>query len=164
MTWSRIHSAPLRVLPKPRPASSSQVRQSPFGACWLGRPHQPQSCSIASSSRSLVCFRNAASCCGGSDASNSAHETFSDSDNFDLDRITVRRTGVFVGAGFAPAAARLHPEDRGRDAGTIVESVTLDSRNLVKERVQSRSLPRREFIAAFMAAAMWGARRQCTTA
>src|ERR1700687_5684159 len=52
MTWSRIHSAPLRVLPKPRPASSSQVRQSPFGACWLGRPHQPQSCSIASSSRS----------------------------------------------------------------------------------------------------------------
>src|SRR6202045_2150823 len=112
MTWSRIHSAPLRVLPKPRPASSSQVRQSPFGACWLGRPHQPQSCSIASSSRSLVCFRNAASCSGGSDASNSAHETFSDSANLDLDRITVRHTGVFVGAGFAPAAARLHPEDR----------------------------------------------------
>jgi hypothetical protein len=46
--------------------------------------------------------RNAASCSGGSDASNSAGETFSDSDNFDLDRITVRRTGVFVGAGFAP--------------------------------------------------------------
>src|ERR1700758_3454870 len=112
MTWSRIHSAPLRVLPKPRPASSSQVRQSPFGACWLHRPHQPQSCSIVSSSRSLVRFRNAASCSGGSDASNSAGETFSDSDNFDLDRITVRRTGVFVGAGFAPAAARLHPEDR----------------------------------------------------
>src|SRR5881394_198726 len=120
MTWSRIHSAPLRVLPKPRPASSSQVRQSPFGACWLGRPHQPQSCSIASSSRSAVCFRNAASCSGGSDASNSAGETFSDSDNFDLDRITVRRTGVFVGAGFTPAAARLHPEDRGRDAGALV--------------------------------------------
>jgi hypothetical protein len=35
-------------------------------------------------------------------------------------RITVRRTGVFVGAGFAPAAARLHPEDRGRDAGALV--------------------------------------------
>src|ERR1700756_2763458 len=120
MTWSRIHSAPLRVLPKPRPASSSQVRQSPFGACWLGRPHQPQSCSIVSSSRSLVCFRNAASCCGGSDASNSAHETFSDSANLDLDRITVPHTGVFVGAGFAPAAARLHPEDRGRDAGELV--------------------------------------------
>src|SRR5437763_11201930 len=57
---------------------------------------------------------------GGSDASNSAHETFSDSDNFDLDRITVRDTGVLVGAGFAPAAARLHPEDRGRDAGALV--------------------------------------------
>src|SRR5207248_7503706 len=120
MTWSRIHSAPLRVLPKPRPASSSQVRQSPFGACWLGRPHQPQSCSIVSSSRSLVRFRNVASCSGGSDASNSAGETFSDGDNFDLDRITVRQTGVFVGAGFAPAAARLHPEDRGRDAGALV--------------------------------------------
>src|SRR5438477_4998727 len=120
MTWSRIHSAPLRVLPKPRPASSSQVRQSPFGACWLGRPHQPQSCSITSSSRSLVCLRNAASCSGGSDASNSAHETFSDSANLDLDRITVRHTGVFVGAGFAPAAARLHPEDRGSDAGALV--------------------------------------------
>src|ERR1700722_10023965 len=120
MTWVRIHSAPLRVLPKPRPASSSQVRQSPFGACWLGRPHQPQSCSIASNSRSLVCFRNAASCCGGSDASNSAPETFSDSANLDLDRITVRHTGVFVGAGFAPAAARLHPEDRGSDAGALV--------------------------------------------
>src|SRR5580700_7668080 len=120
MTWSRIHSAPLRVLPKPRPASSSQVRQSPFGACWLRRPHQPQSCSIASSSRSLVRFRNVARCSGGSDASNSAGETFSDSDNIDLDRITVRRTGVFVGAGFAPAAARLHPEDRGSDAGALV--------------------------------------------
>src|SRR2546421_7149533 len=70
--------------------------------------------------RSLVCFRNAASCCGGSDASNSAHETFSDSANLDLDRITVRQTGVFVGAGFAPAAARLHPEDRGSDAGALV--------------------------------------------
>jgi hypothetical protein len=46
--------------------------------------------------------------------------SFSDSDNFDLDRITVRRTGVSVGAGFAPAAARLHPEDRGRDAGALV--------------------------------------------
>src|ERR1700731_2371727 len=119
MTWSPIHSAPVRVLPKPGPASSRQVRQSPFGACWLGRPHQPQSCSIASSSRSLVRFRNA-SCSGGSDASNSAGETFSDSDNLDLDRITVRRTGVFVGAGFAPAAARLHPEDRGSDAGALV--------------------------------------------
>jgi hypothetical protein len=42
-----------------------------------GSCHQPQSCSIASSSRSLVRFRNAASCSGGS---------------------TVRRTGVFVGA------------------------------------------------------------------
>src|SRR5580700_7644498 len=40
MTWLQIHSAPLRVLPKPRPASSSQVRQSPFGACWL-RPPAP---------------------------------------------------------------------------------------------------------------------------
>src|SRR5580693_2744658 len=120
MTWSRIHSAPLRVLPKPRPASSSQVRQSPFGACWLRRPHQPQSCSIASSSRSLVRFRNVARCSGGSDASNSAGETFSDSDNIDLDRITVRRTGVFVGGGFAPAATRLHPEDRGSDAGALV--------------------------------------------
>src|SRR5207248_9303254 len=120
MTWSRTHSAPLRVLPKPRPASSSQVRQSPFGACWLGRPHQPQSCSIASSSRSLVCLRNAASSSGGSDASNSAPETFSDSANLDLDRITVRHTGVSVGAGFAPAAARLHPEYRGSDAGALV--------------------------------------------
>jgi hypothetical protein len=55
-----------------------------------------------------------------SDASNSAGETFSDSDNLDLDRITVRRTGVSVGAGFAPAAARLHPEDRGCDAGALV--------------------------------------------
>src|SRR5947207_5163933 len=120
MTWSRIHSAPLRVLPKPRPASSSQVRQSPFGACWLGRPHQPQSYSIASSSRSLVCLRNAATCCGGSDASHSAHKTFSGTANLDLDRITVRHTGVSVGAGFAPAAARLHPEDRGGDAGALV--------------------------------------------
>src|ERR1700720_259221 len=78
MTWVRVHSAPLRVLPKPRPASSSQARQSPFGACWLGRLHQSQSCSIASSSRSLVRFRNAASCSGGSDASNSAGEWAAD--------------------------------------------------------------------------------------
>src|SRR5437764_11955539 len=119
MTWSRIHSAPLRVLPKPRPASSSQVRQSPFGACWLGRPHQPQSCSIASSSRSLVRFRNAASCCDGSDASNSAGETFSDTDNLDLDRITVRRTGEFVGDCFAPSDERLHPYDSGLGSGAL---------------------------------------------
>src|ERR1700739_3627518 len=120
MTWSQIHSAPLRGLPKPRPAGSTRVRQLPFGACVLGPPPQPRSWSIASSSRSLVRFRNAASCCGGSDASNSAHETFSDSATLDLDRITVRHTGVFVGAGFAPSAARLHPEDRGRDAGALV--------------------------------------------
>src|SRR5207302_8702265 len=43
-----------------------------------------------------------------------------DGDNINLDRITVRCTGVFVDAGFAPTAARLHPEDRGRDAGALV--------------------------------------------
>jgi hypothetical protein len=41
-------------------------------------------------------------CCGGPIASSPRH------------------TGVFVGAGFAPAAARLHPEDRGSDAGALV--------------------------------------------
>jgi hypothetical protein len=51
-------------------------------------------------------FRNVASCSGGSNASNSAGETFSDSDNIDLDRITVRRTGVFVSGQIeAPAIA-----------------------------------------------------------
>jgi hypothetical protein len=45
---------------------------------------------------------------------------FSDGDNIDLDRITVRRTGVFVDAGFAPAAeqsARLAPFCRASRVG-----------------------------------------------
>ena len=95
-------------------AAMAEARVVGLGRLTLSRRER------ISSSRSLVCFRNAASCCGGSDASNSAHETFSDSANLDLDRITVRHTGVFVGAGFAPAAARLHPEDRGSDAGALV--------------------------------------------
>jgi hypothetical protein len=37
-----------------------------------------------------------------------AGETFSDSDNIDLDRITVRRTGVFVGAAVTRARSSLN--------------------------------------------------------
>ena len=33
-----IHSAPVRVLPKPQPARMSQFDQSPAGVNWWGRP------------------------------------------------------------------------------------------------------------------------------
>ena len=36
-TRERTHSAPVRVLPNPRPAMSSQTDQSPGGAIWLSR-------------------------------------------------------------------------------------------------------------------------------
>ena len=39
------HSAPLRVLPKPRPASSSHMRQSPGGANCSGRATTGHACS-----------------------------------------------------------------------------------------------------------------------
>jgi hypothetical protein len=39
---SRTHSAPARVLPKPRPAMISQVRQLPAGACCALRPWMRQ--------------------------------------------------------------------------------------------------------------------------
>lgn len=34
---ARAHSTIVRVLPNPRPASSSQVAQSPAGGSWLAR-------------------------------------------------------------------------------------------------------------------------------
>ena len=39
-----IHCAPVRVLPKPRPAINSQTRQSPAGGNCLSRAHNGQSC------------------------------------------------------------------------------------------------------------------------
>src|SRR5690242_18894787 len=50
--WMRTHSAPVRVLPKPRPASSSQMRQSPAGVIWVGRPQKRQSNARAAASAS----------------------------------------------------------------------------------------------------------------
>jgi hypothetical protein len=40
---TRISSAPVRVLPNPRPARSSHTRQSPSGGSWLGRAQNAQS-------------------------------------------------------------------------------------------------------------------------
>src|SRR3546814_19327876 len=39
---SRIHSEPIRVLPNPRPARTSQVVQSPSGASWSSRAQNGQ--------------------------------------------------------------------------------------------------------------------------
>ncbi len=41
-TFWRTRSAPVRVLPNPRPASTSQVRQSPSGASCFGRAQNSQ--------------------------------------------------------------------------------------------------------------------------
>ncbi len=80
-TWARTHSAPQRVLPKPRPASTSQVVQSPpgpevAGANCLGRAQNRQSYSNAAASASVSSairvFRSEA----GSEASDSASEAF----------------------------------------------------------------------------------------
>ena len=42
-TMARTHSAPVRLLPQPRPARMSQVRQSPGGGSWSGRAQIDQS-------------------------------------------------------------------------------------------------------------------------
>ena len=42
-TCDRTHAAPVRVLPKPRPARINQQNQSPSGASWLGRAKCGQS-------------------------------------------------------------------------------------------------------------------------
>jgi len=39
---SRTHSEPIRVLPKPRPARTTQVFHIPGGAFWLGRAQKSQ--------------------------------------------------------------------------------------------------------------------------
>src|SRR5215467_6187940 len=44
------HSAKVRVLPKPRPASSSQTCQSPGGGSWFGRAIAGQDTASASAS------------------------------------------------------------------------------------------------------------------
>ena len=41
--WLRTHSAPVRVLPNPRPAKSIQMRQSPAGSSCSGRAQNVQS-------------------------------------------------------------------------------------------------------------------------
>ena len=50
LACSRTHSAAVRVLPNPRPASSNQIFQSPSGVRCSGRPQKVQSQSKASES------------------------------------------------------------------------------------------------------------------
>src|SRR6185312_12177888 len=82
-TSSAMNSAPLRVLPNPRPASRSHVVQSPPGASWFGRAQKRQSYSSASSSSSLRSARMAARSVAGSDASEAAGDAVADIGNVD---------------------------------------------------------------------------------
>lgn len=50
-TSALTHSTPVLVLPKPRPASNSQVRQSVAGGIWFGRAQKNQSARSA-----LICW------------------------------------------------------------------------------------------------------------
>src|SRR5262249_4916290 len=77
-TEARTNSAPVRVLPKPRPARSSQTRQSPGGGNCSSRAQafcQPYLYSSASApeNSSTSWFRSAS----GSDASQRAFNKFS---------------------------------------------------------------------------------------
>ena len=59
----KIHSAPARVLPNPRPAIISQVRQpSPLGGSWFRCAHISKSASSFNSC-SGVAYLNARLCC-----------------------------------------------------------------------------------------------------
>src|SRR5207247_6967060 len=75
-TRSRTHSAPVRVLPKPRPASSSHTAQDPTGASWFARAQKRHSRASLSASAGLsvarIFFRSDA----GSNAIDSASEAF----------------------------------------------------------------------------------------
>src|SRR5690554_1115775 len=65
MPWAarlRTHSAPARVLPAPRPPSSSQVVQSPSGGRCLSSAHRFQSKYISQVPSGLL--RRASSCAG----------------------------------------------------------------------------------------------------
>ena len=73
--FSRTHSDPQRVFPKPRPASSIQKVQSPPGAIWFSRPQNFQSYSsalISSSDRSARIARRVASGCEASELASDA--------------------------------------------------------------------------------------------
>ena len=53
LTHRRTISAPILVLPNPRPARISQLAQSPAGATWLGRAHHGHSKRSPSASTAL---------------------------------------------------------------------------------------------------------------
>ena len=82
---SRTHSAPVLVLPKPRPASTSQVCQLPFGANWFCLPLMRQMYSKAARSLGDISFLNSSCSSGGSAASTSINDEFavSFSDGFE---------------------------------------------------------------------------------
>jgi hypothetical protein len=89
ISW-RTHSAPVRVLPKPRPASRSHVRQSPRGASWRGLAQKDQSNSSCTSSSSLRSRRIAAR--SGAGITHDPHVSMSE-----LSRI--RRVNAYSAAG-----------------------------------------------------------------
>src|SRR6516165_10681925 len=112
LTRSWTYSAPVRVLPKPRPASSSQVRHSPGGGSCSGRAQYCQSrasrshCSSVSFARSFFCRA------GESEASEFAFEIVSCMSDFDW--VAALEPGVFVDAHLAPAHPGLGEEDQQR--------------------------------------------------
>src|SRR5882724_11678931 len=75
-TSAWVNSAPVRVFPKPRPASTSQIVQSRGGGSCEGRARKRQS--VASASRSLGLSSSSSAVCSalGSDASKAAKESF----------------------------------------------------------------------------------------
>src|ERR1700730_12530217 len=79
LTSDLIHSAPHRVLPKPRPASSIHTRHDPAGGSWLGRAQNPsQSWGSLRSRSGDNPERMRSRSAFGASANRSAREAFSD--------------------------------------------------------------------------------------
>ena len=73
-TCSRTNSAPVRVLPNPRPARISHVRQLPSGVDCFGRRHRRQSYSTSRCCSGDRPPTSSVSCSGVSPANTSAHD------------------------------------------------------------------------------------------
>jgi hypothetical protein len=103
-TCVRVHSAPLLVLPNPRPARHNQTRQSPGGGFCSSRAQKSQSCCSSRTSAVVIAAIFASHCSLGREAIEVANETLSGG------RPVINYTFMLVHAGVFPAHSPSQPK------------------------------------------------------
>src|ERR1700756_3067873 len=118
--WIRslTYSAPVRVLPNPRPANNSQTRQLPGGGLCSSRAQYFQPRASISRCCSLRLRRNFWRCGAGSEASQFTIELILG--RLEFDGVTACESSVLLNAGLFPAHPRLGEEHRERRPGALV--------------------------------------------